>query len=621
MSARDTLLVGAANLLNRVTGLVREVAFTALFGAGQVSDAFNAAFRIGQLFRELLVEGTLHNAFVPAFSQAQERGGARGAVELANAFLGLLLLVLGAVTLVFFFGAELWVRLIANEFTADAEKFALTASLTRWLSPFLIGLSIAGFMGAILNVRGRFVLPALSQSVLNLLVLAACVWHAEFERWTGMNAIFGVALATTASGFVQVALVSPSLWRDGFRFVPTFRGHPALGRMMTVIGPSMVAISAVQVNVLIESQWAASFGDGPLTWLYLSFRLVQIPFTVVAGSVAITALAALSLAEARQDREGFAAGLGSAIRLNSFLVLPTVVLCVVVPEPLTQLLFERGNFTATDTAATATMLRMYGFGIAGLCFYRLAVPVFFVLNNTRFPTMMTLIAVAVKVPVILLLTRGLGLGVEALPLSHALTASGEALALLWGLWDRLPDRRVLLGAHLRMVAAAVVMTGVVALGAPVLHIVPLCVAGGAAYVGVAFALGLPEVRQIIFRGKGGLPPTVDDETRAALVSLAADTGRRHHEGLWIATVEEPEGSSVMVSWRMQAREGRLELRETPLAAAELHAAVVVPGPLRAILRPGRPPTLRGVEVGSLVWAAEVDQVVPGPCPGPRVGVS
>lgn len=623
MSARNTLLVAGANLLNRVTGLVREVVFTALFGAGMVSDSFNAAFRIGQLLRELLVEGTLHNAFVPAFSEAQERGGNKGAWDLANAFLGVLLVVLGGVTLVFLLGAELWVRVIANEFAADPEKFALTAALTRWLSPFLAGLSVAGFMGAILNVRGRFVLPALSQSVLNLLVLAACIFHAPFERITGLNPIFGVALATTVSGFLQVGMVTPVLWREGFRFRPHLRGHPSLRKMIGVIGPSMLAISAVQINVLIESQWAASFGDGPLTWLYLSFRLIQIPFTVVAGSVAVTALAALSLAEARGDRAGFAKGFGDAIRLNSFLVLPTVVVCIFLPEELTRLLFERGNFEPSDTLATASMLRMYALGIGGLCFYRLAVPVFFAIQNTRFPTALTLIAVAAKIPVILVLTRVFGLGVEALPLSHAITATGEALGLLWGLWDRLPERRPLLTAHLRMLAAAAVMSAVVLVSAPYLHVVAVCALGGVAYLGASVALGLPEVKQLLLRGKGGLPPTVDGVTQGALRMLAADPERRLSGRIWTAAHTAEDGSQARHAWEMVAKDGRFSL----VVVEPVADGVVVSGTLRAILKPAAPPTLRGMEIagpgGERVWHAlpgEVGEIVEGPCPGPRVGV-
>ena len=223
-----------ANLLARITGMVREMVVSAVFGAGATTDALNAALRVPQLLRELLAEGSLQNAYVPAFSEAQEKEGDDGAWRLANAFLGVLGLVLGAATLVFLFGAPVWARVVANGFEGD--KLALTVTLTRWLSPFLAGLSIAGFLGAMLNVKGRFFWPALASNALNLLVIAGALLAPSFERLTGQPAIVAVAIATTLSGFTQVLLTAPPLLRLGWRPRPTLGGHPGLGRMLRYLG-------------------------------------------------------------------------------------------------------------------------------------------------------------------------------------------------------------------------------------------------------------------------------------------------------------------------------------------------------------------------------------------------
>ena len=261
---RATLLVGVANLIGRVTGMAREVAFSAVFGASLTTDAFNAAFRVPQLLRELLAEGSLQNAFVPAFLEASERRGQEDAWKLASAVLGLLMVVLGGVTLLFWAGAGVWVHLVAAGFADNPEKFALTVQLTRWLSPFLAGLSLAGLFGGMLNARGRFFVPALSQNILNLLVIGACLLGPQWEFYTGQAPILAVALATTLSGFGQLAVLVPSLWSEGFRFRPSLGGHPALSGMLRTFVPALVGISTVQVNLLIESQWAAAYGDGPL---------------------------------------------------------------------------------------------------------------------------------------------------------------------------------------------------------------------------------------------------------------------------------------------------------------------------------------------------------------------
>lgn len=623
---RAAAWIGAANLIGRFTGMAREVAFTAVFGAGMVSDSFQAASRVPQLLRELLVEGSLQNAFVPAFLGAGERRGQEEAWRLANAFLGLLLVVLGGTVLLFWVGAPLFVWLIASEFSADPVKFELTVQLTRWLSPFLVGLSLAGLAGGMLNARGRFLLPAMSQNLLNLLVLAACLGAGAWERLTGAPPILLVAGVTTLSGFAQVAVLLPALRREGFRLRPTFAGHPDLPRMLRTFLPALVGISTVQLSLLIESQVAAGFGDGALSWLSLSFRLVQIPLMVVAGSVATATLSTLSLQEARQDRAGATDTLTRAIRLNSFLVLPCAVAFVALAGPITAFCFERGAFSAADTAGTAAMLRMYGIAAWGICFHRLAVPVLYALQRTRLPAVASAGALLLKLPVIALLTRGFGMGVEALPLSHALTVGGEAVVLLWGMRDRLGPG--LAGAHLRMLIAGGALAAILWGLNGQAHVVIVCGVGGIGYLAAAWALRLPEIRALTAR-RGGLPPFLDPESRAAIVWMA---GRQ-------VEVSAPDVAIRLIAggraFRLAAERGSLRIEDIGEEYAEnthdeksQDAAAYVPpehdgqpSSLALIVRVGQgPPSLRGLEVDGRVFSAEDGAIREGACAGPRIPV-
>ena len=484
---KGTLSVAIANLLARVTGVAREIVLSAMFGVGLATDAYFAALRVPQLLRELLAEGSLQNAFVPSFSEATEKEGPDGAWRLANAFLGILLLALGATTLIFLLGAPLWVRVVANGFTG--EKLALATSMTRWLSPMLAGLSLAGFAGAMLNVRGRFFLPALATNALNLLVIAGCLLAERFSAWTGLAPIVAVALATTLSGFVQLAVTLPALFREGFRFRPTFGGHPGLAKMLAFLGPALIGISTVQFNLLVESQWASHYGDGPLSWLVLSFRLVQLPLAVVSGSVAVAALTALSLHSARGETDALGEGLTRALRLNATLVIPSAVALGVLAEPLTRLFFERGAFTPADTAGTAAMLRMYAFAVYGICFHRVALPIYYALGDPRTPMRLSIGAMLAKVPVVLLLTQVLGLGVEALPLSHAITVSGECVLLAHGFRAHVRGRGLWL-AHAKIAVAACVLAGLAFVLRERLHVIWVCAISGGAYLGVAAGLGV-----------------------------------------------------------------------------------------------------------------------------------
>ena len=162
---RSALAAGLANFIGRISGLAREMIFARIFGAGGVADAFNVAYRVPGLLRELVAEGSLSNVFVPVFAEQSEgsegSGGLQHAWALANAMLGLILLVLGGATLVFVIGADYFVLLLASGFREVPGKAELASDLTQWMSPFLVGLSVASLFGGMLNVRGKFFLPAL----------------------------------------------------------------------------------------------------------------------------------------------------------------------------------------------------------------------------------------------------------------------------------------------------------------------------------------------------------------------------------------------------------------------------------------------------------------------------
>ncbi len=517
VNRRAALSVGAANLIGRVSGLARDVTFAAFFGAGTISDAYNAAVRVPLLLRELVAEGSLQNVVVPAFAETTVREGAEAAWRLASAVLGALLLILGLATAAFWVGAELWVRLVADGFSADPAKLALATTLTRWLAPFLAGLSLAAFFGGLLNVRGRFFVPAMAQNVLNFGVIAACIGGDSFARVTGLPAIVAVAAATTVSGFVQLFMCVPSLWREGFRFRPTFGGHPALRKLLLFFGTAFIGVATVQFNVLVESQWASGMGEGVLTWLLGSFRLVQLPLALVAGTLVTALLPSLSGQLARGETAAAGESLNATLRTHAFLVLPAAVGLGVLAEPIVALIYERGAFDHADTVGTASMLQMYALATYGICLHRLLVPVFFASQRPRWPMVLSLATLAAKVPIVLLLTRGLGLGAPALPLSHAITVSAECVGLGYGLRVLLAGRG--LGVyHLRLGVAASLM-GVVAWAlAPRLPVVLVVLLAGAVYLAVAAALGalsLPSWKKPV------IPPFVEAETARWLDQIRA----------------------------------------------------------------------------------------------------
>jgi putative peptidoglycan lipid II flippase len=501
---KNTLVVAVANLISRITGLFREIVFAAAFGASAAADAFNAAFRVGNLFRELFAEGALASAFVPLYADVEEKDGEASAFDLANAFLGVLLQAVGAATLVILIAAKPLVLALAGGFATDPAKLGLATGLARVLSPFVAFIAIASVFMGMLNVRGRFFLPAIVPIFFNGFVIAACLGKAQFQQATGIDPIYGVALAALLGGAFQAGVLLPKLRKAGYRFRPRIGKHPALKRLLKFLVPALIAISIVQINLLIETQIASREGDGPVSWLIYSFRVAHLPFSIVAGAVGVATLAGLSVLRAQGKHQEYRSALARALNLNTLFLLPASVLLVVFPEAIVELLFERGAFTPEDTLHTAELLRMYGLALLGIGAHRILIPIFYTLEDPWTPMWAGLATVAVKFPVAWFLVYKLNLGVAGLPLSHAILVSLEIAFLIVILHKRVPGIIGLIAkTHLQIVVACAI------LGAALwplrdsvsgLMIFPVFAAAGVFYVVVSVLLGNQEARAIASKG-------------------------------------------------------------------------------------------------------------------------
>ncbi|MCK6524905.1 murein biosynthesis integral membrane protein MurJ [Myxococcota bacterium] len=607
--------VGAANLLSRVSGLAREVVFAAVFGAGLAADAWNAAFRIGNLLRELFAEGALSNAFVPLYADVEEKDGRDAAFALANAFLGGLIAAVSAVALLTFAFADPLVGLIAGGFEENATKAALTASLSRALSPFVGLIAVASVFMGMLNVRGRFFWPAVSPLLMNGAVIAACLGAPAYERLTGQPAIFAVAWASLIGGAAQALAQLPLLWRQGFRLRPSLAGHPALGRLWAFVLPALIAISVTQLHLLVETQLASRLGDGPVSWLLYAFRIAHLPFSIISGAVGVAALAGLSVHAARGDHDAFRRDLSGALNLNSTFMLPAAVGLYLLADPLVALFFERGAFTPEDTAATATILRGYAVAIWAIGAQRVLVPVFYTLNDPRTPMWIGLGLVLVKFPLAAWLTARLG--VIGIPLSHAILATAEVLwltALLHrragGLWS------ALLKPHAKVIVATAIMGGAVLAARPyagdgLVSIVILGAGGAGLFFVLGAVLGLEEsralVRRALRRAPPGLPPTLDAASQAALQALTTSAAAPTL-GDGAATFTTPMGEV-----RLVAKAGLLSASLSPQTATPPAPSVAE---VQVVLRPTpKGPMWIGLLTPEVTLYADGDEVRPGRAEG------
>ena len=448
-------------MTSRILGLVREQVMAYLFGAGNAVDAFNVAFRIPNLVRDLFAEGAMSAAFVPTFTRYLTRDGRAAAWRLGSQVLNALLLVTLVLVVAGIVFAEPLVRLLAGDYALVPGKFELTVTLTRVMLPFLTLVALAAACMGMLNSLDRYFVPAMAPALFNVASIAVTVIAVPTLMWLGQPIIHAMAYGVVAGGVAQLALQWPALRREGYRHrLVLDPAEPGLRQILLLMGPGTLGLAATQVNVFVNTWLATGEGTGAVSWLGYAFRLMYLPLGIFGVSIATASLPRIARRAADKDLAGMRDSVSSGLAMMLTLNVPATVGLIVLAHPIVALLFERGQFTAADTAATAGALMAYAIGLTGYSVVKIASPTFYALGKSRTPVLVSVLSVLTNAALNLWLVevygyRGLALGTSITALLNA----GLLLVLLRG---RLGGLGL---AHLGSVLARVTMAGAIMGGA------------------------------------------------------------------------------------------------------------------------------------------------------------
>ena len=433
---RSAGLIGIATMTSRVLGLIRDQVLAYKFGAGNAMDAFNVAFRIPNLARDLFAEGAMSAAFVPTFTRRLTLQGRDEAWRLGNQLVNALLLATGVLVVVGIVFAKPLIGLLAQGYASEPGKLALTTTLTRIMLPFLTLVAVAAALMGMLNSLRRFFIPALSPAMFNVAMILSAVALVPIMPRFGLQPIVGMAFGALLGGLGQVVVQRPALSREGYRYraVLDYR-DTGLREVFRLMGPGTFGLAAVQINLLVNMILATGQGTGAVSWLSYAFRLMYLPIGLFGVSIATAALPDLARHAARQELAGMRETISSGLRMMLMLNVPATVGLITLASPIVALIFERGSFTSADTAATAAALVFYAPGLLGYAAVKIAVPSFYALRDSRTPVLVSIGSVLVNVVLNLVLVRVIGY--RGLALGTAIAAGLNASVLLVLLGRRL----------------------------------------------------------------------------------------------------------------------------------------------------------------------------------------
>lgn len=406
--AKSAGIVSIAVMFSRVLGLVREQVFAYYFGAGFLNDAYQVAFRIPNVLRDLFAEGALSAAFVKVFTDYQILKTEEEAWKLASLVLNGLVVVLSGITILGIIFSPQIVGLIADGFSP--EKAELATNLTRIMFPYILFVAMAALAMGVLNTKGNFGIPASASTVFNIvsifLGLGLAYWLSgggwttpgkmEIASPAAQWAITGMSIGTLVAGASQFLMQVPSLIKIGFRFAPVIDfADEGVRKIARLMAPAIIGTSAVQINVMINTFFVSGI-EGGVSWLGYAFRLMMFPIGVFGVAIGTASIPVLSRMASQKSFGEFRDTLSSSIKLVFLLTLPSACGLIVLGEPIIRLIYERGAFTEADVPMTAYALAAYAVGLTGYAAIKVLSPAFYALDDAKTPMIIAVASIGVN---------------------------------------------------------------------------------------------------------------------------------------------------------------------------------------------------------------------------------
>lgn len=420
--------------ISRILGLVREQVFASLFGSSRSTDAFNAAFRIPNLLRDLFAETSLSAAFVPVLTQEKAKSKQKENLLASNIF-NTLLLVVGAVTVLGMIFCRPVASVVAMGFSQIPEKLALTSSLTFITFPFLLFVSLAAWAMSYHNTEGSFFIPSVAPAFFNVFSIAVPLAMFGWYTVRGGDPIFGAAIGVTVGGLMQFLIQVPGVFRRGYRyrFYLNWR-DPQFKKVMALFVPVAIGLAGSRINVFVNTILVSYQAERSMSWLNYAYRIMHLPLGLFGMAVGAVALPRFSRLVIENKREEVQVAFKDSLKMVFFLTVPSSILIAFFSHPITRLIYQHGRFTSADTLAVSQALILYTLGIPFISALRNVASVFYAHQDSKAPMYASFISIGVNVVLNLSLMKPLGF------LAFPLSASIASVVNIWVLVRWLPKK-------------------------------------------------------------------------------------------------------------------------------------------------------------------------------------
>ena len=426
-------------LASRVTGLVRELLIAAMFGASAMTDAFNVAFRIPNLFRRILGEGAFSQAFVPVLATTKAQHGDAATQQLVDRVATLLAWALVLLCTAGVILAPVLVWVMASGLQKDPEGYRVTVVMTRFMFPYIGFMSLVAMASGVLNTWKRFAVSAATPVLLNVAMIGAAWLLAPWLQTQGWPPIYAMAGGVMLGGVLQLAVQIPALKSLGMlpRIGLTWQAlrlaaaDPETRRIGSLMLPALLGVGVAQISLVINTQIASHLPTGSVSWLTYADRLMEFPTAMLGVALGVVLMPQLSGAKAAGDADQYSSLLDWGLRIVVLLAVPCSLGLLTFAKPIVAVLYHYGAFSEADVQQTTYALMGWGAGLVGIVAIKVLAPGYYARQDIKTP-----VRIAV---VVLIITQLLNLALvplfnhAGLSLSISLGALVNAGWLLIGL--------------------------------------------------------------------------------------------------------------------------------------------------------------------------------------------
>ena len=395
--------VSLLTLVSRITGLVRELLIASTFGASAMTDAFNVAFRIPNLFRRLFAEGAFSQAFVPVLAASKAQHGEAETKLLIDRIATLLSWALLLTCVLGVAGAPWLVYAMASGLKQDPRGFEAAVFMTRWMFPYIGFMSLVALSSGVLNTWRRFAVPAATPVLLNVAMIVAAWLGAPWFKAHGIEPVYALAAGVMVGGALQLAVQIPALLQLGLLPKISFNwaaaqqawAQPATKNVAKLMLPALLGVSVAQISLLINTQIASHLTPGSVSWLTYADRLMEFPTAMLGVAIGVVLMPQLAAAKAANDFEKYSNMLDWGLRIVVLLAMPCAVALLTFAQPLVATLYHYGAFTDRDVAQTTTALMGYGAGLVGLVAIKVLAPGFYASQDIKTPVRIAIVVLVI----------------------------------------------------------------------------------------------------------------------------------------------------------------------------------------------------------------------------------